>query len=52
MVVFTFFALGWTKVNEEQLLSLRPYKNRDFEIGSRRQHGFFILLWWVRPWIV
>ena len=27
-----------------KLLSLRFYKSRDFEIGSCRQHGFFILL--------
>ena len=31
---------------------LRPYRNRDFEIGSCCQHVFFILLRWVRPWIV
>ena len=31
-------------VNEAQLLSLRPDGSRDFEIGSCRQHGFFILL--------
>ena len=34
------------------LLSLEPCGSRDFEIGSRRRQGFFILLRWVRPWIV
>ena len=40
--------------NDEKcfLLSLRPYRSRDFEISSCLQNGFFILLWWVRPWIV
>ena len=28
----------------QRLLSLQPYGSRDFEIGSCRQHGFFILL--------
>ena len=57
MVVFTFSVSDkkhpfWsTKVNEVGLLSLRPYGSRDFEKGSCRQNGFFILLRWVRPWI-
>ena len=34
------------------LLSLLPYWSREFEIANCRQHNFFILLRWVRPWIV
>ena len=30
---------------------LRPWGSKNFEIASCRQHGSFILLWWVRPWI-
>ena len=58
MVVFTFSVLYrkhsfWqTKVNEAWLLSLSPYGSIDFEIGSCRQHGLYILLWWMRSWIV
>ena len=33
-------------------LSLRPYRSRDLEKGSCQQNDFFILLRWVRPWIV
>ena len=40
------------KGKRTRLLSLRPYGSRDFEIGSCRQHGFFILLRCVHPWIV
>ena len=45
-------SLFYTIVNKEQLLSLQLYRSRDFEIGCCREHGFFILLWWVHPWIV
>ena len=32
-------------------MSLRPNGSRDFKLGSCRKHSFFILLWWVCPWI-
>ena len=50
MTLSTFSVLNrqhpfWKKkVNEVQLLSLRPHGSRDFEIGSYRQHLLFILL--------
>ena len=40
MVVFTFSVLYRKHFF---LLPLRPYGNRDLEIGSSRQHGFFIM---------
>ena len=49
MVVFNFSVLY---MKHPFLPSLWPYRSRDFEIGSCRQHGSFILLRWVRPWIV
>ena len=33
------------------LLHLRSCGSRDFEIDSCSQHGFFIFLRWVHPWI-
>ena len=35
-----------------EVTQLWSYRSRDFEIGTCRQHRFFILLRWVRPWIV
>ena len=58
LVVFNFSVLDrkhpfWqTRVTEARLLSLRTYERGGFEIGSCCQHGFFILLRWVRLWIV
>ena len=40
------------RLYDESLLSLGPYGSRDLEIGRWRQHGFFILLRRVVPWIV
>ena len=48
----TLFTFWKTKINETRLLSLRPYGIRDVEIGSCRQHGFFILLRWVCLWMI
>ena len=39
-------------VSATVLMSLRPCRSKDFEIGGCRQQSFFILLRWVRPWIV
>ena len=41
----------WNSRDFEQL-SLQLYGSRDFEIGTGRQHGLFVLLRWVRPWII
>ena len=48
MVVFTFSDL-YQKY--PFLLSMGSYESRDLEIGSCRQQGLFIWLYWMRPWI-
>ena len=58
---YIIFAMYWltptfpveiVQVFQLSLLSLRPGRSRDFEIGSYRQHGVFILLRLVCPWII
>ena len=46
-----YFLICITQPKMTFLLPLLPYKRTDIEIGSCRQHDFFILLRWVRPWI-